>query len=53
MTVETFNLRLKRKNWVSKINIPNFVKQTDFDNKLKDLTSNRNEIDKMLKQDQC
>ena len=53
LTVETFNLRLKQKSWVSKIDISNFVKQIDFVNKLKDFTSNKNELNKMLKQDQC
>ena len=42
LTAETFDLRLKQSNLASKSNIANFVKKTDFDNKLKDVKSNKN-----------
>ena len=41
-TAEIFDLRLKRANLSSKIDIAKFVKNTDFDNKLKDVASNKN-----------
>ena len=40
-TAETFDLRLKRANLASKSDIANFVNKTDFDNKLKDVTSKK------------
>ena len=42
-TPEIFDFRLKRANLTSKSDIANFVKKTDFDNELKDATSNKNE----------
>ena len=48
-TAEIFDLRLKRVNLASKTYIANFVKKTDFDNELKDATSNENELNKLLK----
>ena len=36
---EIFNLRLKRANLGSKSDTANFVNETDFDTKLKDVTS--------------
>ena len=48
-----FTVRLKRSNLASKSDIANFVIKTDFDNKLKDVTSNKtelNELSKNLKQ---
>ena len=48
-TAEIFYLRLKRANLASKSNIANFVKKTDFDNKLKDVTSNKNELNELSK----
>ena len=42
LTAETFDLRLKQSNLASKSNIANFIKKTDFDNKLKDVKSNKN-----------
>ena len=38
-----FDLRLKRSNLASKGDIANFANKTDFDNKLKDATSNKND----------
>ena len=46
---EAFALRLKWANLASKIGSTNFVSNTDFDNKLKDVTSNKNELNKLSK----
>ena len=46
---EIFALRLKRANLASKSDIVNFVNKTDFDNKLKDVTSNKNELNEISK----
>ena len=46
---ETFELRSKRANLASKIDIANFVKKTDFDNKLKDVTSSKNKLNELTK----
>ena len=46
-TAETLDLRLKRANSASKSDIANFVKKTDFGNKLKDVTSNKNELNEL------
>ena len=43
-TAEIFTLRLKRANLASKSDIANFVKKTDFDNQLKNVRSNKNEL---------
>ena len=48
-TVEIFHLRLNRANLASKNDIANFVKKTDLDNKLKDVTSNKNDLNELLK----
>ena len=48
-TAEIFYLRLKRTNIASKGDIANFVKKTDFDNKLKDVISNKNELNELSK----
>ena len=40
---------LKRANLASKSDVANFVKKTDFDNKLKDVTSNKNELNELSK----
>ena len=48
-TVEIFHLRLNGANLASKNGIANFVKKTDFDNKLKDVTSNKNELNELSK----
>ena len=42
LTSENFTAKLKQTNLASKSDIANFVKKTDFDNKLKDVTSNKN-----------
>ena len=47
-TAEMFDFRLKRVHLASKTYIANFVKKTDFDNELKDATSNENELNKLL-----
>ena len=44
LTSENLTARLKQANLASKGDIVNFVKKTDFDNKLKDVTSNKNEL---------
>ena len=46
---EIFTLRLKRANLASKSDIANFVKKADFDNKLEDVTSNKNQLNKLSK----
>ena len=46
---EIFDLRLKRANLASKSDIPNFVNKSDFDNKLKNVTSNKNELNELSK----
>ena len=48
-TAESFDLRLKRENLASKSDIANFIKKSDFDNKLKDVTSNENELNELSK----
>ena len=49
LTKENFDLRLKRENLACQIDIANFVNKTDFDNKLKDVTSNKNELNELSK----
>ena len=44
-----FYLRLKRANLVRKSGIGNLVNKTDFDNKLNDVTSNKNELNELSK----
>ena len=48
-TVEMFDLRVKLANLTSKSDIANFVKQTGFDNKLKDVRWNKNKLNELLK----
>ena len=49
-TSENFTARLKRANLASKNDIANFVKKKpDFDNKLKGVISNKNELNELLK----
>ena len=48
-TVEMFDLRVKLANLASKSDIANFVKQTGFDNKLKDVRWNKNKLNELLK----
>ena len=49
-TKEIFHLPLKLENLASKSDIVNFVNKADFDNKLKDVTSNKNELIELSKQ---
>ena len=42
-----FNLRLKRANLATKQDTANFVKKTNFDIKLKDVSSNKNELNEV------
>ena len=49
LTSENFTARLKQANLVSKNDIVNFVKKTDFYNKLKNVTSNKNELNDLSK----
>ena len=46
---ENFATRLAQENLASKNDIANFVKKTDFDNKLKNVTSNKNELNELSK----
>ena len=46
---ENFATRLKQAYLASKSDIANFVNKTDFDNRLKDVASNKNELNKLLK----
>ena len=48
-SAETFASRLKQRNLASKNDIVNFVKKSDFDNKLKDVISNKNELNELSK----
>ena len=49
LTSESFTERLKQANLASKNDIADFVKKTDFDNELKDLTSNKTELNDQSK----
>ena len=49
LTSENFTARLKQANLVSKNDIVNFVKKTDFYKKLKNVTSNKNELNELSK----
>ena len=46
---EISDLKLKRANLASKSDIANFVNKTNFGNKLKDITSNKNELNEQVK----
>ena len=46
---ENFTARLKQANLASKSDTANFIKKTDFDNKPKEVTSNKNELIKLSK----
>ena len=48
-TKEIFDLRLKQVSLASKSDITNFVNETNIDNKLKDATLNKNELNKLSK----
>ena len=49
LTSKNVTARLKQGNLASKNNIANFVKKTDFNHKLKNVTSNKNELNKLSK----
>ena len=49
LTAEKFSAWLKQANLLSKSNVANFVKRTDFNKKLKDNTSNKNEFNELSK----
>ena len=46
---EIFAFTLKGAKFASKSDIANFVNKADFDNKLKDVTSNKNELNELSK----
>ena len=53
LTAENFTARFAQANLASKNNIANFVKRANFDNKLKNVSTNKkelNELSKTLKQ---
>ena len=47
LTVEKFAARLRQENLASKSDIANFVNETDFNNKIKYVTSNKNELNEL------
>ena len=47
LTAEDSAARLKQVNLASKSDFPNCVKKADFDNKLKDVTSNKSELNEL------
>ena len=49
LTSENFDVRFKQANLARKSDIVNFAKKTDFDNKLKDVASNKNELNELSK----
>ena len=50
LILENFTARLAQiTNLASKSNVANFVKKTDFDNKLKNVTSNKSKLNKFSK----
>ena len=49
LTSENFTARLKQANLASKNNIANFVKKTDFDNKLKNVATSKNKLNELSK----
>ena len=48
-TRKNFAARSKQANLASKSNIADFVNMADIDNKLRDITSNKNELNKLSK----
>ena len=48
-TKEIFDLRSKQVSLASKSDITNFVNETNIDNKLKDATPNKNELNELSK----
>ena len=49
LTSENFITRLTQANLASKSGVANFVKKTDFDIKLKNVNSNKNELNELPK----
>ena len=49
LTSENFTARLKQANLASESDIANLVKKTDFYNKFKNVTSSKNELNKLSK----
>ena len=49
LTSENFTARLKQANLASESDIANLVKKTDFHNKFKNVTSSKNELNKLSK----
>ena len=47
LTSENFTARLKQANLARKNDIANFVKKTSFNEKLKSITSNKNELNEL------
>ena len=50
LTSQNFSARLAQTNLASKNDIANFVKKTNFDEKLKTVTSNKNELNELSKE---
>ena len=49
LTSENFAARLHHANLASKSDIANLVNKTDFDNQVKNVTSNKNELNELWK----
>ena len=49
LTSKNFDVRFKQVNLARNSDIVNFAKKTDFDNKLKDVASNKNELNELSK----
>ena len=49
LSVENFTARLTQANLANKSDISNFVEETDFDNKQKGVTSNKNKLNELSK----
>ena len=49
LTAENFAARLKQASLASKSDIANFVNKTYFDNQVKNVTSNKNELNQLSK----
>ena len=49
LTTYIFTARFKQANLASKSDIASLVKKKDFDNELKDVTSNKNDLNELSK----
>ena len=49
VNLANLKLKLKQENLASKSDIANFVRNTEFDNKRKDITLNTNELNRLWK----